>query len=101
MNKMSNMSQAKLPYLVTAVGIGLMAISELYSYVRAMMFRAMFQTGGSSYGSGYSSGRHFGGGFGFVPSILTTIAVVIAIVGIVWLGFALGKSPKSTQAKVE
>ena len=96
MNKMSNMSQTKLPYLVTAVGIGLMAISEVYSYVRALMFRAMFQTGGSSYGSGYGSGRHFGGGFGYgLPSILTTIAVVIAIVGMVWLGLALRKSPKS------
>jgi hypothetical protein len=95
MNKMSNMSQTKLPYLVTAVGVGLMAISELYSYVRAVMFRAMFQTGGGSYGSGFS-GRHFGGGFGVgLPSILTTIAVVVAVVGILWLGLALRKSPKS------
>jgi len=94
MNKMSNTSQAKFPYLVTALGVGLMALSEIYSYVRTMMLRAMIQAGG--YGSGFSSGRHFGGGFGFgAPSILTTIAVVVAVVGIVWVGLALKKSPKS------
>jgi len=96
MDKMSNVPQTKLPYLVTALGVGLMAVSEVYSYVRAMMFRAMFQSG-ASYGSGFTSGRHFGGGMG-LPSIITTIAVVLAIAGIVWLGLALRKSPKSTKA---
>ena len=90
---MSNMSQTTYPYLTTAIGIGLMAISEVYSYVRAMMFRAMFRAGGGP-GAGFSgSGRQFGGGFGFgLPGILTTIGLVIAIVGIVWLGLALRKS---------
>ena len=97
MSKMSSTSQAKFPYLVTALGIGLMAASEIYSYVRAMMFRAMFQAG--SYGSSYGSGRHFGGGFGYgLPSILTTIAVLIAIVGVVWLGLALKKPSKPAKA---
>ena len=95
MNKMGNTSQLKLPYIVAALGVGLMAVSEIYGYVRAMMFRAMFQTGGG-YGTGFSSGRRLGGGFGLgVPSILTTVAVVVAIVGIVWLGLALRKSRKS------
>ena len=93
MNKTNNMSQTKFPYIVTALGVGLMAVSQVYSYVRAMMLRAMFQASG---GSGLSSGRHFSGGFG-TPSILTTIAVTIAIIGIVWLGLTLRKSAKSTK----
>jgi hypothetical protein len=85
------MSQSKYPYLVTAVGVGLMAVSELYSFVRAMMFRAMFRPGGGP-GPAFGGGRQFGGGFGFgLPSILTTIAVIVAIVGVVWLGLALRK----------
>jgi len=93
---MSNISQTKLPYIVTALGVGLMTVSQVYSYVRATMLRAMFQAGGG-YSSSFSSGRHFGGGFGFgAPSILTTIAVVVALIGIVWLGLTLRKSPKPT-----
>jgi len=96
MDKISGMSQAKYPYLVTALGVGLMVVSELYSFVRAMMFRAMFRAGGG-YGSGFGGGRQFGGGFGFgLPNILATIAVLVAVVGVVWLGLALRKSPKST-----
>jgi len=91
---MSNMSQSKYPYLVTAVGVALMAVSEIYSFIRAMMFRAMFRPAGG-YGSGFGSGRQFGGGFGFgLSGILTTIAVVVAIIGVVWLGLALRNSPK-------
>ena len=87
---MSNMSQTKYPFIVTAVGVGLMAIGEVYTFVRAMMFRAMFRPGG---GSGFPGGRQFGGGFGFgLTGTLTTIALVIAIVGLVWLGLALRKT---------
>jgi hypothetical protein len=93
MSKMGNRSQTKYPYLVTAVGVALMAVSEIYSYVRAMMFRAMFRPGA---GSGFGGGRQFGGGFGFgLPGVLATIAVIIAIVGIVWLGLALRKQAKT------
>ena len=96
MNKMSAASQTKFPYLVTAVGVTLMAISELYSFVRAMMFRAMFRPGRGP-GAGLGGGRQFGGGFGFgFPGILATIALIVAIVGVVWLGLALRSSPKST-----
>ena len=98
MNKMASVSQSKYPYLVTALGVGLMAVSELYSFVRGMMFRAMFHPGGG-YGSGFAGGRQFGGGFGFgLPSTLTTIAVIVAIVGVIWLGLALRKSPRPTKA---
>jgi len=98
MNKMSNLSHSKYPYLLTAVGVGLMAVSEIYSYVRTMMFRAMFRPGGGyGSGAGFAGGGRFGGGFGIgSPSILTTIALVVAIVGVIWLGLALRKSPKST-----
>jgi len=97
-SKVSNMPQSKYPFLLTAVGVGLMAVSEIYSFVRTMMFRATFHAGGG-YGSGFGGGRQFGGGFGFgLSGILTAIAVGVAVVGVVWLGLALRKSPKSTQS---
>ena len=99
MAKMNPASQSKFPYLVTALGVGLMAVSELYGYIRGMMFRAMmFQQGG--YGSSFSNGaRQFSRGFGFgMPSILTTIALIVAIIGVIWLGLALRKSSKPTKA---
>ena len=98
MNKMSNMSRTKYPYLVTALGVALMAVSEIYSFVRTMMMRAMFRAGGGYSGSGFGGARQFGGGgFGFgLTGILATFAVIVAIVGVVWLGFALRKpKPKS------
>jgi hypothetical protein len=96
MNKIGNTSETKFPYLVTALGVGLMAAAEVYSYVRATMLRAMFQAG-RGYGSGAPGGRQFSGGFGFGgTNILTTIAIVVAIAGVVWLGLALRKRPKSS-----
>jgi len=96
LDKISNTSQTKFPYLVTALGVGLVAVLEVYSYVRAMMLRAMFQAGGG-YGSGFAGGRQFSGAVGFGgTSILTTIAIVVAIAGVVWLGLALRKSRKSS-----
>lgn len=88
------MSDTKFPFLVTAIGVGLMAISEVYSFVRVMMFRSMFRAGGGP-GQGFA-GRQFGGGFGFgLAGVVTTVGLIIAIVGVVWLGLALRK-PKST-----
>jgi len=97
LDKMATGSYSKYPYLVTALGVGLMAVSELYSFLREMMFRAMFQSG-AGYGSGFSGGRHFGGGGFGLPSILTTIALIIAIIGVLWLGLALRKTSKPTKA---
>jgi len=95
-NKVGITSQTKFPYLLTALGVGLMIVTEVYSYVRAMMVRAMFQAG-AGYGSGLAGGRRFSGAFGFGgPSILTTLAIIVAIAGVVWLGLALRKSPKSS-----
>jgi hypothetical protein len=89
------MSDTKFPFLVTAIGVGLMAISEVYSFVRVMMFRAMFRAGGGP-GPGFGGGRQFGGGFGFgLAGVLTTVGLIIAIVGVVWLGLALRKTTAS------
>ena len=97
-NKITTTSQSKYPYLVTALGVGLMAVSEFYNLLRGMMFRVMYQPG-AGYGSDYSGAHHFNGGFGFgLPSILTTVAVLLAIVGIFWLGLALRKSWKTANA---
>jgi len=94
MNKISNTAQTKFPYLVTALGVGLMAVVEVYSYVRTMMLRAMFQAGGD-YGAGLAAGRQFNRGFGFGgTNVLTILAIIVAIAGLVWLGLALRKSPK-------
>jgi uncharacterized membrane protein len=88
------MSDTKFPFLVTAIGVGLMAISEVYSFVRVMMFRSMFRAGGGP-GPGFG-GRQFGGGFGFgLAGVLTTVGLIIAIVGVVWLGLALRKTSAS------
>jgi len=91
-NKVGITSQTKFPYLLTALGVGLMAATEVYGYVRTMMIRAMFQAGA---GSGFAGERRFSGGVGFGgPNILTIIAIVVAVAGVVWLGLALRKSPK-------
>jgi hypothetical protein len=85
----------------------LTAIAEIYSFVRAMMFRAMFRpagfnggfnaTGGP--GPGFSGPRQFGGGFGFGPAnYLTIIGLIITIVGVVWLGLALRQGSKPQKA---
>jgi len=93
MDKMSGMSHTKYPYLVTALGVALMAVGEVYSFVRTMMMRAMFRAGGGYGGSGFGGARQFGGGgFGFgLTGILATVAVIVAIVGVVWLGLTLRK----------
>ena len=102
---MSSWSKAKTPYLVTIVGVVLMAIGEIYSAVRAMMFRAMFRPqafngtgGGPGYGyGGYGGPRPFGGGgFGFgLTNYVVILGLIIVIVGVVWLGLSLRKSSAS------
>jgi len=96
---MSNWSQTKTPYLVTVIGVVLMAAGEIYSTVRAMMFRAMFRpggfngTGGPGPGYGYGGPRQFGGGgFGFgLTNYVVILGLIIVIIGVVWLGLSLRK----------
>lgn len=63
------------------------------------MFRMMFRPEGfNGTGSGPSFGgaRQFGGGFGFgATNYLVLFALIVAIIGVVWLGLGLRKSPSS------
>lgn len=95
------MTQTKSAYLLTVVGVAVMAITVIFGAVRALMFRAMFRpdgfngTGGGP-GAGFSGARQFGGGFGFgLTNYVTILGLVIVIVGVVWLGLALRKTPKT------
>jgi hypothetical protein len=86
---------------MTAIGVVIMAIGEMYGGVRAMMFRAMFRPGGfngtGGPGYGYGGPRQFGGGgFGFgLTNYVVVLGLIIAIIGVVWLGLALRKSSAS------
>jgi uncharacterized membrane protein len=76
-----------------------MVVAEVYSVVRALMFRPMFRPGGNftGAGGGFTGARQFGGGFGFgLTNYLAIFGLIILIVGVVWLGVALRKSPKSS-----
>ena len=78
-------------YLVTVVGVALMAITEVYVAVRAALFRGISDTR-PNVGS-----RQFGSVSPFNwTSSLTILAIIIAIVGLAWLGLALRKSRKTT-----
>lgn len=69
-----------------------MAASTIYGSMRAMFFRAAFR-------GGFNGTRQFGNAnsFGYpITGGLTLLAIIIAIVGIVWLGLVLTKSPKPT-----
>jgi hypothetical protein len=96
------MSQAKNPYLVTVIGVALMAIGEVVGVVRTMMFRAMmyrpsgFNGTGPGPGQGFGGGARFGGGgFGFgISNYVIIIGLIIAIVGVIWLGMTLKNSAK-------
>lgn len=102
---MSTWTQTKSAYLLTVVGVVLMAITTIYSSVRALMFRAMFRPGGfngsggfngTGPGAGFSGARQFGGGFGFgLTNYVTLLGLIILIVGVVWLGLALRKPTKN------
>lgn len=78
----------KYPYLVTMVGVALMAITWAFGAVRAMMVREAFRPGGGLGGNRqFSTVNPFG-----LTSALTIPAMIIAILGLVWLGLALRKS---------
>jgi hypothetical protein len=87
---LNNVGQMKNAYLVSVIGVGLMAIMTLYNAVRAVMIRQMFQA--SSGAAGFASRRQFGmNPFGLTNG-LTIIALVVAIAGLVWLGLTIKKS---------
>jgi hypothetical protein len=94
---MASIGQTKYAYLVTVVGVALMAVTTIYGYVRAMMFRPTF-------GQGFNSTRQFmnpngpraGFGFGFT-GYLGILAAIIALVGVVWLGLTKTLSGKKAD----
>jgi len=80
----------KNAYLVSIVGVGLMAIMTTYNAIRAVMLRQMFQA--STGAMAFAGRRQFGmNPFGLTNQV-TIIALVIAIVGLAWLGLAMKKS---------
>jgi hypothetical protein len=84
----------KNAYLVSVVGVGLIAIMTAYNAVRAVMIRQMFQA--STGAAGFAGRRQFGmNPFGLTNQV-TIVALVVAIVGLVWLGLAIKKSHQNS-----
>ncbi len=89
MSEMPSLAQVRYSYLLTVAGVALMAVSTAYGAVRAMMFRASFR-------GNFTGARQFGGGSPFgIENGLTILALIVAIVGVVWLGFALRSRNKA------
>jgi hypothetical protein len=89
--------EIKYPYMLTAIGICLAAITTIYGLVRTLMFREMARPTGNPGGA-----RQFAENaspFGLMNS-LTTLAVIVAIIGVVWLGLTLRKphNPRNPPA---
>ena len=99
--------QMKYSYLVTVVGVALMAVSAIYSAIRGLFVRQMFRPSGNfngnfngnftrTFNGTFTGTRQFAGGNPFgLTNALTIIALIVAIVGVVWLGLVLRKPPKS------
>ncbi len=80
---------AKYPYIVSLVGVALMAVTTIYGAARAMMMRAAFRVGVG--GTRQFGNSQFGGAFGFT-NILSVLAIIIAVAGLLWLGLVLRHS---------
>jgi len=100
---MNSLSQLKYPYLVTVIGVALMAATAVFDVVRAMMFRPAFRNGFG--GTGFNGTRQFVNpninpvGFGFgAANVLVIVAVVVALIGVVWLGIVLRKPSQAKSA---
>lgn len=81
--------QIRYSYLVTVVGVVLMAITQGYVVVRAALIGGMSASRGGFGNRQFASVNPFNW-----TSSLTILAIIIAIVGLAWLGLALRKSPK-------
>ena len=101
--------QVTYSYVLTAVGVVLMAVSAIYGTIRAFLVRQMFRPMGNfnanfngtftrNFNGTFTGNRQFAAGNPFgLANVLTMIAVIIALVGIVWLGLTLRKQPKSAS----
>jgi hypothetical protein len=89
---MDSWQQTKYSYLVVAVGVALMTIAVAFEEARAVIFVAAFRPR-----AGFGGVRPFVAPTPFgLTNGLTILAVIVAILGLVWLGFALRKSAKDT-----
>ena len=84
--------QIAYSYVLTVVGVALMATSTLFGAVRATFARKAFAAS-----AGFSNSRFGMNPFG-LANALTILAMLITIVGLVWLGLNLRKSPKATTS---
>jgi hypothetical protein len=102
----------KYPYLVTTIGVALMAISTMFGLARGMLSPAGGpgdrQFGNMTAGNmtavvnmnpnGMNPGVMSPGLFGLMDN-LVLVAVIIAIVGLVWLGLTIRKSEKMATSQ--
>ena len=84
--------QIAYSYVITVVGVALMATSTLLGAVRATFARRAFAAS-----AGFSNSRLGMNPFG-LTNALTILALSITIVGLVWLGVTLRKSLKATTS---
>jgi len=92
---LNNVGQIKNAYLLSVVGVGLMAIMTAYNAFRVVMIREMFQASSGTFG--FAGRRQFGiNPFGLTNQV-TIIALAIAIVGLVWLGLAIKSRQKPAK----
>jgi Na+-transporting NADH:ubiquinone oxidoreductase subunit NqrB len=82
-----NKHQFRYAFLITTIGVALVAVTAIYGVVRTVLLMAAF-----------ASRRGFGAGrqlrvmnpFG-LGNALTILSVIIAVLGLVWLGLSLRK----------
>jgi TctA family transporter len=92
-----NIGQMRNAYLVSVIGVGLMAVMTAYNVIRALMTRPMFQA--STGAAQFAGRRQFGMNPFGLSNGLTIIALIVAIVGLVWLGLAFRKSHQNSTGK--
>jgi hypothetical protein len=101
--------QTTYAYLVTLLGVVLVAITTLYTSIRSFMFAGTIRSRLMIGSGNFTGGRPFGNftgarqimsvnPFGGFISDLAILGVIIAIVGLVWLGLALTKSRKGATS---
>jgi len=100
---MDSRQEIKYSYLLSAVGVAIVAITAIYSSVRALLFRRTFPRGdfNATRQFAYNATRQMNlvnpaARFQFgLTNDLTILGVIIAVAGLIWLGMALKKSQKA------
>ena len=118
MKEMNSKTQITYGYLITAAGVIVAVVMAIYSGVRSMVAQANFAAvrPGAGFGGGqFNATRQFNGTRPFNPNqfvgarqfapgnpfglvnVVTIIGLIIAVIGLVWLGFALRKVQTSSK----